>query len=72
MWEIKILGGLAVVDSGEMDWKLVGIKADVTGASTKNSVTADEKAAIKWWAQKNKAYDCRVPELLEGPLTQTW
>lgn len=55
MWEIKILGGLAVVDSGEMDWKLVGIKADVTGASTKNSVTAAEKAAIKWWAQKNKA-----------------
>jgi len=23
---VKILGGLAVVDSGEMDWKLVGIK----------------------------------------------
>jgi len=61
-----------VVDSGEMDWKLVGIKADVSGASSKNGLTAAEKELIKWWAEKNKAYDCRVPALLEDTLTQTW
>lgn len=72
MWTVKILGGLAVEDSNEMDWKLVGIKVDAPGAYLKNSLTAAEKTAIWWWAYMNKAYDCRVDDLLADKDTQTW
>jgi inorganic pyrophosphatase len=47
---VKILGGLAVVDSGEMDWKLVGIRVDHPDAVGKTDLTTDEKLMIKWWA----------------------
>jgi len=55
-----------------MDWKVVGIKSDVTGASTMSEVSAQTKTDLKWWVTSYKAYDCRIADLTADATSETW
>jgi len=44
---LKVLGAVAVVDDGEMDWKVVGINIDAVG-STVTEVSSAVKESLRW------------------------
>lgn len=45
---VKVLGAVAVVDDGEMDWKVVGIDINANG-STINELSSQDKTDLRWF-----------------------